>query len=152
MRRSALLASLALAAAASACGPTPPIHEDYAPFVASYLRQANENWFSGLRDKSPTLLEPLLSDDVTINWPDGTTATKASLLDDLRSGRVRYDSVTGEQSRTRIVGTSAIVTGQATLQSQRDGQPVVDRIVYTALYAWTGQAWKMLAWQGTRRQ
>ena len=148
MRRLLLFAA---ALATAACGSMPAIDEEAAPFVATALRQANENWLNGLRTGSPALLEPLLSSDATITFPDGTTATKASLLEDLRSGRLKFDSVAGEQSRTRILVRTAIVTGTATMHLQRDSLPGAERVRYTALYAWTGNRWVMEAWQGTRR-
>ena len=146
-----LLALLALAFAVSACGGGPPINDAYAPFVAAHLRQANENWFGGLRTGSVGLLDALLAEDFTYHGPDGTTGTRASVLDAVRAGQLRYDSVTTEGSRTRIHERTAVVTGAATVHRQREGQLASERLVYTSVYAWNGERWQMLAWQGTRR-
>ena len=146
-----LLAPLALALAVSACGGAPPINDAYAPFGAAKLRQANENWFGSLLTGNADLLDALLADDATVHGPDGTTYTKASLLEEVRAGRFRYDSVAAEGSRTRIHDRNAIVTGAANVQLRREGQPATERLLYTAVYGWSGSRWQMLAWQGTRR-
>ena len=146
-----LIALLALASVASACGGAPPINDAYAPFGASHLRQANENWFSGLRTGNVGLLDALLAPEVTIQGPDGTAATRETFLEDVRAGRLRYDSVAGEGSRTRIMDRNAIVTGAATVHVRREGQTAVERHLYTAVYGWNGERWLLMAWQGTRR-
>ena len=147
-----LLAPLALAFVVSACGSAPPINDEYAPFVAGHLRQANENWFTGLRTGNVPLLDALLAPEVSITNTDGTIASRASFLEDVRSGRLRYDSVATEASRTRIVERTAIVTGAATVQARREGQTAVERLAYTAVYGWNGERWLLMAWQGTRRE
>lgn len=96
-------------------------------------------------------LDTLLADDLTFHSPYETTSTKATFRENLRSGRLRYDSITDNEPLIRLHGHAAIVTGRADIQFQWQGNPNLERLYYTAVYGWTAPHWHMLAWQSTQR-
>lgn len=67
-------------------------------------------------------LDSLLADDATIFWGDGTADDKASTLALLRSGRLRYAQLDYENTRVRLYGGTAVVTGQARVKEQSDNE------------------------------
>jgi hypothetical protein len=97
------------------------------------------------------VLDTLLADDMTFHSPYGTAETKAGFLGNLRSGRLKYDSIKDKEPLTRMHGQTAIVTGRVDIQFQWEGRPVLERLYYTAVYGWTSPYWRMLAWQSTIR-
>lgn len=105
----------------------------------------------GLLAGDAEALETLLADDLTFHSPYGTASTKAAFLGDLRSGRLKYDSINDEEPLTRMHDQTAIVTGRVDIQFQWEGQPVLERLYYTAVYGWISPHWRMLAWQSTQR-
>ncbi len=112
---------------------------------------AHTRWWDALLAADTEALDTLLADDLTFHSPSGTTVTKAAYLGNLRSGRLKYDSIKDDEPLTRLHGQAGIVTGRADIQYQRDGNSRVEGLYYTAVYGWTSPHWRMLAWQSTNR-
>lgn len=119
--------------------------------AANDVAVAHANWWDALLDENVVVLETLLADDLTFHSPYGTASTKAEFLENLRSGRLEYDSITAAEPLTRLHGESAIVTGQADIQFRFESRPWFEKLYYTAVYGWTSPHWCMLAWQSTLR-
>lgn len=115
------------------------------------VRDAHAGWWNALLVEDVTALDTLLADDLTFHSPSGYARTKAHFLENLRSGRLAYDSITAEEPSIRVHGASAIVTGKADILFQSQGQPRTEGLYYTAVYGWTSSRWRMLAWQSTMR-
>ncbi len=112
---------------------------------------AHTRWFDALLAEDTGVLDTLLADDMTFHNPYGEAGTKAAFLDDLRAGRLLYDSIRAEEPLIRLHGQTAIVTGRVDIQFQWEGQPALERLYYTAVYGWISPNWHMLAWQATLR-
>jgi ketosteroid isomerase-like protein len=112
---------------------------------------AHTSWWEGLLAGDAEMLDALLAEDLTFHSPYGTAETKAGFLGNLRSGRLKYDSIKDEEPLIRMHGQTAIVTGRVDIQFQWEDQPVLERLYYTAVYGWTVPHWHMLAWQSTQR-
>lgn len=95
-------------------------------------------------------LDSLLADDVTIFWGDGTADDKASMLALLRSGRLRYSQLDYENTRVRLFGRTAVVTGQARIREQSDSERRSYVVRVTRVYAHQQDRWRMVASQTTR--
>jgi hypothetical protein len=112
---------------------------------------AHTRWWDGLLAEDAGVLDSLLADNMTFHSPYGTASTKAEFLGNLRSGRLKYDSIKDEEPLIRMHGQTAIVTGRVDIQFQWEGRPIPERLYYTAVYGWTSPDWHMLAWQSTIR-
>ena len=121
------------------------------PSTADEVGVAHSRWWDALTNEDVVALESLLADDLTFHSPYGTATTKEQFLEALRSGRLEYDSITAEEPLTRIHGEVAIVTGRADIHFRSGGQPRFEQLYYTAVYGWSAQVWRMLAWQSTLR-
>lgn len=95
-------------------------------------------------------LDSLLADDVTIFWGDGTEDDKASTLALLRSGRLRYSQLDYENTRVRLFGRTAVVTGQARIREQSDSERRSYVVRVTRVYAYQQDRWRLVASQTTR--
>ena len=95
-------------------------------------------------------LDSLLADDVTIFWGDGTADDKASMLALLRSGRLRYSQLDYENTRVRLFGRTAVVTGQARIREQSDSERRSYVVRVTRVYAHQQDRWRLVASQTTR--
>jgi ketosteroid isomerase-like protein len=126
--------------------PAPP-----PPTATDDVREAHARWWNALLDEDVATLDALLADDLTFHGPGGSARTKAQYLENLRSGRLAYDSIAADEPLIRMHGAAAIVTGRADILFQSQGQPRTESLYYTAVYGWTAPQWRMLAWQSTIR-
>jgi ketosteroid isomerase-like protein len=95
-------------------------------------------------------LDSLLADDVTIVWGDGTTDNKASTLELFRSGRLRYQQSDYENTRVRVFGDIAIITGDARVKAVSDGESIAHLVRVTRVYALRQDRWQLVSVQTTR--
>ena len=96
-------------------------------------------------------LERLLGDDLSYVHSNTKVDTKASFLENLRSGASKYKAFQREDSTTRLYGDSAVNTGVATVSVENQGQaPMTFKIRFTDVWVNRGGTWQMVAWQSTR--
>jgi ketosteroid isomerase-like protein len=95
-------------------------------------------------------LDSLLAEDATIFWGDGTADDKASTLALLRSGRLRYAQLDYENTRVRLYGETAVVTGQARVKEQSDKERRSYVVRVTRVYVRQEGRWRQVASQTTR--
>lgn len=114
------------------------------------VRSAHQRWFDGLVSGDVAGLGMLLADDVTFHTPGGAAETEANFLENIRAGRLKYESVAPQDPRIRVYGDTAIVTGRVSIRYRWQDAPVLERLYYTAVYGkWNYSRWKLLAWQST---
>jgi mannose-6-phosphate isomerase-like protein (cupin superfamily)/ketosteroid isomerase-like protein len=95
-------------------------------------------------------LDSYLADDAMIFWGDGTADDKASTLALLRSGGLRYSQLDYDATRVRLYGQTAVVTGQAHIGEQIEGQNFAHMARVTRIYFRQGGRWRLLVSQTTR--
>jgi ketosteroid isomerase-like protein len=95
-------------------------------------------------------LDSLLAEDATIFWGDGTADDKASTLALLRSGRLRYAQLDYENTRVRLYGETAVVTGQARIREQSENERRSYLVRVTRVYVRQEGRWRLVASQTTR--
>jgi len=93
---------------------------------------------------------PLLAEDLTIYWGDGTADDKASTLALFRSGRLRYAQLDYDGTRVRAYGQTAVVTGQARIKAQSDEHALAYLVRQTRVYVRQKGRWRLVASQTTR--
>jgi hypothetical protein len=95
-------------------------------------------------------LEAMLTDDMTYTHSSAAVDTKASFLDSLRSGRVRYLSIEPEGERSvRVYGDAAVVQGVAHVLVKVPDRDIDVRLRFTELFVKQDGAWKMALWHST---
>jgi hypothetical protein len=95
-------------------------------------------------------LEAMLTDDMTYTHSSAAVDTKASFLDSLRSGRVRYLSIEPEGERSvRVYGDAAVVQGVAHVLVKVPDRDIDVRLRFTELFVKQDGVWKMALWHST---
>ena len=92
-------------------------------------------------------LEKLVHDQLLYTHSSGVTDTKASWLESMKSGRVKYQSANCTERKARFFGDVALVNGKAAIEVDIGGQPKSLRLLFLMAYARTPQGWKFVAWQ-----
>jgi len=95
-------------------------------------------------------LDRILAEDVTIFWGDGTEDNKPSTLELFRSRRLRYDQLEYFNTRVRLFGQTAVLTGEASVKAARDGQTISYLVRSTRVYVNQNGRWELVANQTTR--
>jgi hypothetical protein len=75
-----------------------------------------------LKEQDYIALEGLYADDYMLVRPDGSVLDKQEVLQDLRSGGLRFHSIELDQTEVRMYGSTAVLTAESRAVSSRNGQ------------------------------
>jgi uncharacterized protein (TIGR02246 family) len=95
-------------------------------------------------------LERIWSDDYTFVNPSGAVLTKAQRLAELRSGTLKYQSVTPDEMNVRTYGNTAVATSRATIKGQNKGQDMSGQYRVTSVLMKKDGGWQIVAQQSNR--
>ncbi len=95
-------------------------------------------------------LDSIFADDLTVFWGDGTADDKASTIALFRSGRLHYSQLDFFDTRVRVYGDTAVVTGQGRVKAQGDEQAIAYVVRVTRVYVRQDRRWRLVAVQTTR--
>jgi ketosteroid isomerase-like protein len=110
-----------------------------------------ERQFFGALTLNPKSLDQLLADDcLMIDVLSGSEVPKSALLDVLRAGDLRFEHVEPGNSRVRIYGDTAIVTGSTRMRGRFHNDQFAVSSRYTHVYVKTRDEWQMVSAQGTQ--
>ena len=115
----------------------------------------NEQEILGLEDKrfgamvarDFAALEKLVHGELLYTHSSGVTDTKASWLESMKSGKVKYKSVNCSDRKVRFFGDVALMNGRAAIEADIGGQPKSLRLLFLNAWTRTPQGWKFVAWQ-----
>src|ERR1700679_1561679 len=102
-----------------------------------------------LKEQDYIALEGLYADDYMLVRPDGSVLNKQEVLQDLRSGGLRFHSIELGQSEVRMYGATAVLTAESQAVSSRDGMQSRSRFRLIAVYVQQGQSIKLVHFQST---
>jgi ketosteroid isomerase-like protein len=92
-------------------------------------------------------LEKMTHDELLYTHSSGVTDTKASWLESMKSGKVKYKSAACSDRQVRFFGDVALTRGRAAIEVDIGGQPKSLRLLFLMAYTRTPQGWKFVAWQ-----
>ena len=99
-------------------------------------------------------LDTLLAPDLVYTHTNALRESKQEMLESMRSGRIRYDSLAMMKQEVRWLWSGAVVTGEARVQAllAPAAAPVRLTLRYTSVYRARSSkgAWELVAWQSTR--
>ena len=117
------------------------------PAQADTIRRLDSLWARMYQTNDTVTADKLYADDVVITATQGTLKTKAQEMADVRP----YPGMTVDYFRTtgaevRLLGTAAVVTGQAEWKFTSNGNASEVRRRYTMVYARGGPlGWRIVA-------
>src|SRR5262245_66654216 len=95
-------------------------------------------------------MDRLFGDDLTYNHSSAATDSKATYIDSMRSGRVKYRKMTPNGDvTTRTYGCIAIITGTAVYEVTAGGQDRTVPLRFTAIWASRSAGPQFVSWQST---
>jgi ketosteroid isomerase-like protein len=114
------------------------------------IRQRETRRFEAIVRGDVAALDDILSDDLTYTHATGVHETKAEFIAKLKSGQLKYESLTPEELRVRVYGPTGVVTGVARVRVQVKGELLSFQLRFTDVYVKKGDRWQMVAWHATR--
>jgi len=99
-----------------------------------------------------SFIDKYYADDCWIIHSDGTQATKAEEVANLKSGSLKYESIDVRDEKVRILGPTAIVNLQLSFKGAVNGKPYSGEIRRTQVWAKQKGNWKVVVYHVTRVQ
>lgn len=115
------------------------------------VRQAEAEWVRALTGGDIAALEAMFSDDLLYVHSSGSIDTKERFLNSIRTGSLRFKSVTSRQMRVRSYGDVGVVNGLYDLVLEsRNGTVTPMSIQYLNVYVKDNGRWRIVTQQTTR--
>jgi ketosteroid isomerase-like protein len=92
-------------------------------------------------------LDKLVHAELLYTHSSGVTDTKASWLESMKSGKVKYQSASCSERQVKFFGDVALVRGKAAIEAEIGGQPRTLKLLFLNAWVRTPQGWKFAAWQ-----
>lgn len=136
------------AASASALPPLPlfPHHNPLHKKIADLEMK----WRDALLTNNIAEISNLLADDYLGISANGTLQTKADVLANRRTGRVKFTRLDLSDIKIRIYGTTAVVTSKADVEGTSESGPIGGHFRYTRVYTERGKQWKIVSFEASR--
>jgi ketosteroid isomerase-like protein len=110
--------------------------------LRSYVFQREAEWERALSMNDAAGLDEVMADDWRMISAEGQVITKAQALSALRSGVLRYDSVTFEEVEVRAYPGAAIVMGRSRERGNLRGASFDENYIFTDVFLPHGGAWR----------
>jgi ketosteroid isomerase-like protein len=95
-------------------------------------------------------MERLFGDDLVYVHSSTVIDTKASFIESMRSGNVRYHKMTRGDVKVRAYGCVAIISGAGSFEVTARGQDMRLDLLFTAVWAKRAAGLQFVSWQATR--
>ena len=106
-------------------------------------------FYRALKEQDYAALEGLYASDYMLVRPDGSVVNKQEVLQDLRSGGLRFHSIELGQTEVRVYGSSALLTAESQAVSSRRGMESRSHFRLIAVYVQEGHSIKLVHFQST---
>lgn len=139
-----LLVTFSLSAATSyAAPPSDASAEDE-------IMAGMEAWRQAMMKKDRAAFERLYHADLSYGHSNGQVETKPEAIQHVVTGKADYAAVDFVDTKVKVHGNFALVTGRVNLKQVTDGKPTDVKLI--VLHVWTRgpQGWQMIGRQSTR--
>ena len=123
------------------CDANVTVDEALAAEAARYAAQMANDFAS---------MERLFAEDLVYIHSSTAVDTKASFIESMRSGTVRYRSMSLGDVTVRCYGGLAVISGRAGFEVTVRGQAMTMDLLFHALWAKRASGMQFVSWQATR--
>lgn len=90
-------------------------------------------------------LDRIYSDDYTVMSTIGLVKNKADVMQDFKSGNLKYESFILHECRVRVYGNTAVVTGLSTQKARDKDEDISGQFYFTRVYVNQSGRWQIVA-------
>jgi ketosteroid isomerase-like protein len=145
MRRTLVIAVLALTAASFALGQKQSASTDQKSSVERAIRQLDNERIQAQIGAVAVTLDRIYADDFIGVGPSGTVRTKSQVISDFTSGNLKFQSITTDEIRVRVYENTAVETGLSTMVGQDKGKAVPRDTRFTRVWVKQQGRWRLVA-------
>ena len=145
MRRTLIMAVLALTAAPIALGQKQSTRRDQRRGVEQAIRQLDHERIQAQIGADAAALDRIYGDDFIGVGPSGTVRAKAQVISDFTSGDLKFQSITTDDVQVRVYGNTAVETGRSTMNGQDKGKTVPRDTRFTRVWVKQQGRWRLVA-------
>jgi len=111
---------------------------------------ADRQFFAALLSSNAEELDRILTDDfLIIDVMSGAETAKPAFLAVVGSGDLRFEVIEPAESRVRLYGQAAVVTGRTRMRGIYAGAPFAAKSRYTHVFVEQDGRWRLASAQGT---
>jgi len=114
------------------------------------VRQLLKELYTALGRNDTAALDRIYADDYTNVIDSGVLTTKAPRLASIKSGELKFESVSSDELNVRLYGQTAVATYRATSKVQFKGQDIGGQFRVTVTLVKIKGRWQVVAAQNTR--
>ena len=112
--------------------------------------RADDRRFDAMRKQDWGALDAALADDLVYVHSTARVESKAENIANLKAGKPTYRGIAPRDRKARVVGGVGIVNGVSEMHVENAGKEQRFTVRYLAVYAKSGDGWRMTAWQSTK--
>ena len=113
------------------------------------IRQLLSEQAAAQQKADTAALGRIWADDFTFTSSSGEIQTKAQRLAEIKSGELKFDSISMDDVQVRIYGDTAVVTSRGTVKGKRRGQDLTGQSRGMSVYVKKQGRWQIVAVQIT---
>lgn len=118
--------------------------------VEQVITQLEREWAEAGVKADAAALDRLIASDWSLTSWDGQTQTKAQILEEIKAGAYKQESVNLDNIKVRTFGDVAVVTLSQTEKSRYKGKDSSGRYLYTDVWVKRNGKWQAVATHGTK--
>jgi uncharacterized protein (TIGR02246 family) len=153
------VAAVTIAASSCAAGPetaasAPPPAATSAPAATENVEQAIRQLVTerdqAIQRGDAAAIARIYADDYVATSAAGLVRTKSQVIEDLKSGAIKIESITGDEINVRAHGETAIVTGRHTTKGRDRGRDASGQFRFTQVYLRRDGRWQLAVFHYSR--
>ena len=114
------------------------------------IDQLEDEWRTATLSGDVKTMDSLLADDYMAITPSGTLQSRDDALQNMRSGRVHFTSLTITDRKVRFYGATAVVTSLTSIDAITPDGHVTGDYRYTRVYVRNAQGvWKIVSFEAS---
>jgi ketosteroid isomerase-like protein len=117
--------------------------------IEQEIRLLENRRYQGMLEGDANTLEQLLDDALVYTHSSGSTDTKATYLQGVKAKKLIYRTIERQDEQIQVSGTTAVVTGRASLDVIINGVPRLVNLRYIAVWVKGPNGWQTVAFQAT---
>jgi ketosteroid isomerase-like protein len=117
--------------------------------IKQQILQLEARRWTAITQNDLATLQHLLADELVYTHSSAVVDDKASYIDSLRSGAVKYKSAEREPANVVLHGDTALVTGDARVAVMVRGQDKLIHMRYSNVWINQAGTWRFALWHAT---
>jgi len=111
---------------------------------------AMESWRQAMLKKDRAALEKAFHAELSYGHSSGVIEDKAQAIEHVVAGAGTYTAIDLTETKVRVQGGTALVTGKAEYHERTGGKETVANLVVLSVWLKTPKGWQMIARQATK--